>query len=115
MVCHFTPKHASWLNQIEMWFSILARKVIRRGNFVSVDDLHEGSVLKLCTDCLSRLIFEALIGCYAQIQNTTSTRNSQTLLTSSTTSWPIRFAGPIPISRSRLDWESGIRIFTAKH
>nr|WP_274608971.1 transposase [Lamprobacter modestohalophilus] len=36
-----TPKHASWLNQIEMWFSILARKVIRRGNFLSVDDLHE--------------------------------------------------------------------------
>jgi hypothetical protein len=31
IVCHFTPKHASWLNQIEMWFSILARKVIRRG------------------------------------------------------------------------------------
>ncbi len=39
--CHFTPKHASWLNQIEMWFSILARKVIRRGNVLSVDDLHE--------------------------------------------------------------------------
>ena len=41
IVFHFTPKHASWLNQIEMWFSILARKVIRRGNFVSVDDLRE--------------------------------------------------------------------------
>lgn len=36
---HFTPKHASWLNQIEIWFSILARKVIRRGNFLSTDDL----------------------------------------------------------------------------
>jgi transposase-like protein len=32
-------KHASWLNQIELWFSILARKVIRRGNFTSVDHL----------------------------------------------------------------------------
>ena len=41
IVCHFTPKHASWLNQIEMWFSILARKVIRRGNFTSLDDLQE--------------------------------------------------------------------------
>nr|WP_295883698.1 transposase [uncultured Thiohalocapsa sp.] len=41
IVCHFTPKHASWLNQIEMWFSILARKVIRRGNFRSLDDLHQ--------------------------------------------------------------------------
>ena len=36
---HFTPKHASWLNQIEIWFSILARKVIRRGNFSSKEDL----------------------------------------------------------------------------
>src|SRR5271169_6032883 len=27
---HFTPKHASWLNQIEIWFSILARKILRR-------------------------------------------------------------------------------------
>ena len=30
---------ASWLNQIEIWFSILARKAIRRGNFTSVEDL----------------------------------------------------------------------------
>ena len=36
---HFTPRHASWLNQIEIWFSILARKVIRRGNFTSTEDL----------------------------------------------------------------------------
>ena len=39
VVFSFTPKHASWLNQIEMWFSILARKVIRRGNFCSQADL----------------------------------------------------------------------------
>ena len=32
---HSTPKHASWLNQIEIWFSILARKLLRRGNFAS--------------------------------------------------------------------------------
>lgn len=37
----FTPKHASWLNQIEMWFSILARKLIRRGDFKSQTDLAE--------------------------------------------------------------------------
>jgi transposase len=41
IVFHFTPKHCSWLNQIEIWFSILARKVIRRGNFLSVDDLRK--------------------------------------------------------------------------
>jgi transposase len=28
---HFTPRHASWLNQIEIWFSILVRKLLRRG------------------------------------------------------------------------------------
>jgi transposase len=39
IVFHFTPKHSSWLNQIEIWFSILVRKVIRRGHFLSVDDL----------------------------------------------------------------------------
>ena len=39
IVFHFTPKHASWLNQIELWSSILARKVIRRGNFSSKADL----------------------------------------------------------------------------
>jgi transposase len=41
IVFHFTPKHASWLNQIEMWFSILARKVLRRGNFLSLADLEK--------------------------------------------------------------------------
>jgi transposase len=32
---HFTPRHASWLNQIEIWFSILVRKLLRRGDFAS--------------------------------------------------------------------------------
>ncbi len=36
---HFTPTHASWLNQIELWFSIFARKIIKRGVFDSKDDL----------------------------------------------------------------------------
>jgi hypothetical protein len=39
IVFHYTPKHASWMNQIEIWFSILVRKVIKRGNFTSVEDL----------------------------------------------------------------------------
>jgi transposase len=34
-VFHFTPKHASWLNQVEIWFSILVRKLMRRGSFAS--------------------------------------------------------------------------------
>ena len=39
IVFHYTPKHASWMNQIEIWFSILVRKVLKRGNFSSMDDL----------------------------------------------------------------------------
>ena len=39
LVFHYTPKHASWMNQIEIWFSILVRKLLKRGNFTSVDDL----------------------------------------------------------------------------
>jgi transposase len=35
----YVPKHTSWLNQIEIWFSILVRRVIQRGNFTSVADL----------------------------------------------------------------------------
>ena len=35
----FLPKHSSWLNQIEVVFGIVMRKVIRRGNFLSVSDL----------------------------------------------------------------------------
>ena len=37
----YVPKHTSWLNQIEIWFSILVRRVIKRGNFTSVADLRE--------------------------------------------------------------------------
>ena len=38
-VVHHTPVHASWVNQIELFFSILQRKVIRKGNFTSREDL----------------------------------------------------------------------------
>jgi hypothetical protein len=38
-VIHYTPKHGSWLNQVEIWFSVLARRVLRRGDFVSKADL----------------------------------------------------------------------------
>lgn len=39
IVFHYTPKHASWVNQVEQWLSILVRKLLRRGNFTSLDDL----------------------------------------------------------------------------
>lgn len=44
IIFHYTPKHASWLNQVEIWFSILMRKLLRRGSFTSVADL-EAKVL----------------------------------------------------------------------
>ncbi len=37
----YTPKHSSWLNQIEGIFGVIMRKVIRRGSFTSVKDLHD--------------------------------------------------------------------------
>jgi transposase len=39
IVFHYTPKHASWMNQVEIWLSILVRKALKRGNFTSVADL----------------------------------------------------------------------------
>ncbi len=41
IVFYYTPKHASWMNQIEIWLSILARKLLKRGNFRSLADLKE--------------------------------------------------------------------------
>jgi hypothetical protein len=35
----YTPKHSSWLNQVEIWFSILVRRLLRRGSFTSKTDL----------------------------------------------------------------------------
>lgn len=39
IVFHYTPKHCSWLNQIEIWLSILVRKLLKRGSFGSVAEL----------------------------------------------------------------------------
>ena len=36
----YTPRHCSWLNQIEIWFSILARRLLKRASFTSIEDLH---------------------------------------------------------------------------
>lgn len=35
----YTPRHASWLNQIEIWFSILVRRLLKRGSFSSLENL----------------------------------------------------------------------------
>ncbi len=35
----YVPKHTSWLNQVELWLSILVRRVLKRGHFTSVEEL----------------------------------------------------------------------------
>ena len=40
IVFHYTPKHASWMNQIEMWCSILVRTLLKRASCTSVEALH---------------------------------------------------------------------------
>jgi len=40
-VFHYTPTHGSWLNQVELWFAIVTRRVLRHGNFGSVEELVE--------------------------------------------------------------------------
>lgn len=37
----YTPKHSSWLNQIEIWFSILVRRLLKRASFTSKSDLRQ--------------------------------------------------------------------------
>ena len=37
----FLPKHTSWLNQVEIWFSILVRRLLKRGSFSSVENLRQ--------------------------------------------------------------------------
>jgi transposase len=39
IVFHYTPKHASWMNQVEIWLSVLVRKLLKRGSFTSIEDL----------------------------------------------------------------------------
>ena len=41
IVFYYTPKHASWMNQVEIWLSILVRKLLKRGNFISLHDLRD--------------------------------------------------------------------------
>lgn len=37
----YTPKHTSWLNQVEIWFSILTRRLLKRGSFTSTAELRQ--------------------------------------------------------------------------
>jgi transposase len=41
-VVHFTPKHGSWMNQVEIWFGVLGRRLLHRGDFPSLAALTQG-------------------------------------------------------------------------
>lgn len=47
VIFHYTPTHASWLNQVEIWFSILERQALKNTSFYSVGQLREG-IEKFC-------------------------------------------------------------------
>jgi hypothetical protein len=51
-----TPKHTSWLNQVESGFSILVRRVLKRASFVSVQDLHDRvlACIEYCNTTLAK-------------------------------------------------------------
>ena len=40
-VFHFTPTHGSWLNQVELWFSVLTRRFLQRGDFTGPEDFEQ--------------------------------------------------------------------------
>jgi hypothetical protein len=44
----YTPTHSSWLNQIEIWFSILVRRLLKRASFTSVEDLRQRILAFIC-------------------------------------------------------------------
>ena len=51
---HFTPTNASWLNQIEVWFSILTVRLLRNGGFTSAKELRDAIdrfTRAYCEDC----------------------------------------------------------------
>jgi transposase len=52
----YTPKHTSWLNQVEMWFSLLARRLLKRASFASVEDWHRRvlAFIEYCNTTLAK-------------------------------------------------------------
>jgi transposase len=58
----YTPIHCSWLNQIEIWFSILTRKLLKRGSFASLDELADR--LRSFIDYFNRTMAKAFAWTY---------------------------------------------------
>jgi hypothetical protein len=55
---HFTPANASWLDQIEVWFSILAVRLLRNGSFTSAQELR---------DAMDRDLNQATLCCFTRL------------------------------------------------
>jgi len=64
VVFYDTPKHASWMNQVEIWLSILVRKLLKRGNFSSLDNLRNQILAFIaCTQVPSTCSMAATSNC----------------------------------------------------
>lgn len=52
----YTPKHCSWLNQVEIWFGILTRRLLKRGNFTSTEELKQriGEFIEFFNETLAK-------------------------------------------------------------
>jgi len=72
----YTPKHSSWLNQIEIVFGVIMRKVIRRGNFTSVEDLRTKLLAFILHSAIRPTRFPSN---YLDIPNTSILSSSQTI------------------------------------
>ena len=59
----YTPKHTSWLNQVEIWFGILVRRRLKRASFTSVDELRER--LFACIDYFNKTMAKPFKWTYA--------------------------------------------------
>ena len=59
----YMPKHTSWLNQIEIWFSILVRRLLKRGSFTSVEEL--AARISAFIDCFNKTMAKPFKWTYA--------------------------------------------------
>ena len=103
-VFHFTPKHGSWLNQVELWFSTLARRFLKRGDFASAEEFEErltglhGRSQRPSRPSLSLDLHRATVGSGNAIQPNPTAATSRSCMV-----WhPPPAIRPIPVSTSPL-------------
>jgi DDE superfamily endonuclease len=78
-VFHFTPIHGSWLNPVELWFSVLARRFLKRGNFDSAHDFETrlSDYLEIYNTYVSLDLYGPTLGASNTIQSHTPSTPSR--------------------------------------